>query len=134
MAALVIAKLDRLARNVTFIANLMESSHEFVACDMPNANRLPLHIVAAVAEYECERISTRTKDALAAAKQRGIRLGNLRSAASAARGRQTIAALLAAHRQLVQPIVVQLRTAGYSLRAITGELNHRCIPSVHGRQ
>src|SRR5262249_22323984 len=75
-AVLVIARLDRLARNLAFIANLMESGVDFVAVDMLQANRLTLHIIAAVAEDEGKRISTRTRDALAAAKKRGIRLGN----------------------------------------------------------
>src|SRR3954469_13182447 len=70
-AMLVIAKLDRLARNVAFIANLMESGVEFVAVDMPYANKLTLHILAAVAEHEREMISVRTKIALAAYKARG---------------------------------------------------------------
>src|ERR671917_1097190 len=74
-AMLVIAKLDRLARNVHFISGLMESGVEFVAVDMPHANRLTLHILAAVAEHEREMISQRTKAALAAAKARGKRLG-----------------------------------------------------------
>lgn len=74
-ATLVIAKLDRLARNVAFIANLMESNVEFVAVDMPTANRLTMHILAAVAEHEREMISTRTRAALEAAKARGRRLG-----------------------------------------------------------
>lgn len=69
-ARLVIAKLDRLARNVHFISGLMESGVEFTACDMPEANRLTLHIIAAVAEHEREMISRRTKEALAAAKAR----------------------------------------------------------------
>ena len=77
-AVLVIAKLDRLARSVAFISNLMESGVEFVAVDMPQANRLTLHILAAVAEHEREMISQRTRSALAAAKVRGIRLGNPR--------------------------------------------------------
>ncbi len=75
---LVIAKLDRLARNVAFTATLMDSGVEFVCCDMPYANRLTLHVVAAVAEDEALRISQRTKAALAAAKRRGIKLGTHR--------------------------------------------------------
>jgi DNA invertase Pin-like site-specific DNA recombinase len=67
-AVLLIARLDRLARDVAFIANLMKSDVEFVAVDMPQANRLTIHILAAVAEHEREIISQRTKAALAAAK------------------------------------------------------------------
>ena len=75
-ARLVIAKLDRLSRNLAFTATLMESGVEFVAADMPFANKLTIHILAAVAEHEREAISERTKAALAAAKARGTRLGN----------------------------------------------------------
>jgi DNA invertase Pin-like site-specific DNA recombinase len=74
-AILVIAKLDRLARNVAFISNLMESGVEFVAVDMPQANHFVVHILAAVAEQEAEAISKRTTAALAAANARGTRLG-----------------------------------------------------------
>jgi DNA invertase Pin-like site-specific DNA recombinase len=70
-ATLIIAKLDRLARNVAFISNLMESGVEFHAVDFPQANRLTVHILAAVAEHEAKMISERTKVALAAAKRRG---------------------------------------------------------------
>ena len=75
-AKLVIAKLDRLSRNLAFIATLMESGVEFVAVDNPHANKLTVHILAAVAQHEREMISERTKAALAAAKRRGTRLGN----------------------------------------------------------
>jgi DNA invertase Pin-like site-specific DNA recombinase len=74
-ATLIIAKLDRLARNVHFISGLMESGVDFVAADNPHANKLMVHMLAAFAEHEREQISQRTKDALAAAKLRGIRLG-----------------------------------------------------------
>lgn len=74
-AVLVIAKLDRLARNVAFVSALMEAGVEFVAVDFPAANKLLIHIMAAVAEHEKMLISERTKAALAAAKARGVRLG-----------------------------------------------------------
>jgi DNA invertase Pin-like site-specific DNA recombinase len=74
-ARLVIAKLDRLSRNLAFIATLMDSGVEFVAVDNPHANRLTLHILAAVAEHERHMIADRTKAALQAAKNRGMRLG-----------------------------------------------------------
>jgi DNA invertase Pin-like site-specific DNA recombinase len=75
-AVLLIAKIDRLARNVRFVAELMEAGVDFVAVDMPDANRLTVHIIAALAEHEARLISVRTKDALGAAKRRGVRLGN----------------------------------------------------------
>jgi DNA invertase Pin-like site-specific DNA recombinase len=77
-ATLIIAKLDRLARNVAFVSNLMEAGIEFVACDNPHATPLLIHILAAVAQNEREQISARTKAALQAAKARGVKLGNPR--------------------------------------------------------
>lgn len=77
-AKLVIAKLDRLARNVAFVSNLMESGVDFVAVDFPEANRLTVHILAAVAEHERGMISERITAALQAAKARGTKLGGWR--------------------------------------------------------
>ena len=75
-AVLLIAKLDRLARNVAFVCRLMEAGVEFIAADLPTVNKLTIHILAAVAEEEARTTSARTKAALAAAKARGVRLGN----------------------------------------------------------
>lgn len=75
-AVLVIAKLDRLSRNVAFIANLLEMDVEFIALDMPVANRLTIHVLAAVAEHEASIISSRTSSALQVLKRNGARLGN----------------------------------------------------------
>ena len=73
---LVIARLDRLARSVSFTSKLMESSVDFVAVDLPEANKLTIHIMAAMAEHEAEMISKRTKAALAKAAERGVKMGN----------------------------------------------------------
>ena len=70
------AKLDRLARNVSFLSALLESDVEIVFCDFPQANKMVLHILASISQYEAELISTRTKQALAAKKARGCKLGN----------------------------------------------------------
>src|SRR5712691_6826905 len=116
-AMIVIAKLDRLARNVAFISNLMESGVEFVAVDMPMANRLTVHVLAAVAEHEREAISARTKAALAAAKARGQKLGNP-NGARALRGLSNAPAIAAVrasadrHMAQVLPVVSAIRADG----------------------
>lgn len=74
-AVLLIARLDRLARSVSFIASLIDSGVEFVAADNPAANKLVVHMMAAFAEFERDQIAARTKAALAAAKARGVVLG-----------------------------------------------------------
>lgn len=74
-ATLIVAKLDRLSRNVAFTSRLLESDVEIVFCDFPQANKLVLHIIAAIAEYEAGLISTRTKQSLQAKKARGVKLG-----------------------------------------------------------
>ena len=75
-AILIVAKLDRLARSVSFLSNLLESDVEIVFCDFPQANKMVLHIIGAIAQYEAELIATRTKAALHAKKARGFKLGN----------------------------------------------------------
>jgi DNA invertase Pin-like site-specific DNA recombinase len=132
-ATLVIAKLDRLARNVAFTAKLMESGADFLACDMPEANKLTIHILAAVAEDEAHRISQRTKAALAAYKARGGLLGAARpecreiSRKAARKGSPVGAARVAAQARCayadILPMMQQLRLAGNSLREIAVELD-----------
>ena len=140
-ATLVIAKLDRLARNVNFISNLMEAGVEFVAVDLPQANRLTVHIMAAMAEYEAKAISARTKAALAAAKARGTVLGGLRWDITAVGDRGRKAALqtrqenAAKHRADVLPVIRDKQQQGLaSLRAIADALNADEIPAPRGGQ
>lgn len=75
-ATLIVAKLDRLARSVSFLSNLLESDVEIVFCDFPQANKMVLHIISAISQYEAELIATRTKASLQAKKARGFKLGN----------------------------------------------------------
>ena len=129
-AVLLIARLDRLARNVAFISNLMESDVDFIAVDMPEATRITLHVLAAVAEHERELISKRTKDALAIARQRGQQLGNPQAremigAARAARNLHPTAPEVLA-------LMQERRGQGRSYREIAGELNRLNIRTGQG--
>lgn len=134
-AKLVIAKLDRLARNVAFVSNLMESKVDFVAVDFPEANKLTIHILAAVAEHEREMISQRTKAALAAKKARGEKLGSPNLAEVAAKGRAAGAANADQFADNVRPIIESIRASGVtSFRGIADALNARGIPTARGRQ
>ncbi len=134
-ATLVIAKLDRLARNVHFVSGLMESGIEFVACDNPNANRLTVHILAAVAEDEARRISERTKAALAAYKARGGQLGNPKNLTTVAARKGTAANARAArvHRESAKKAALVLRAKGYSLSAIAETLTGRGLLTRRGK-
>jgi DNA invertase Pin-like site-specific DNA recombinase len=143
-AALIIAKLDRLARNVHFISGLMESGVEFTAVDFPQANRLTVHILAAVAEHEAVLISQRTRAALAAAKARGVRLGNptariASQARAGARASAVVRSRAAQSRAVdLRPILEDQRAAALAegrpggLRAVAGYLNERGIPGPRG--
>jgi DNA invertase Pin-like site-specific DNA recombinase len=125
-ATLIIAKLDRLARNVYFVSGLMESGVDFVAADNPHANKLMVHLLAAFAEHEREQISQRTKDALAAAKARGIRLG--RNGAERLAPAYRTEAIERARK--IAPILAELK--GLSARQIAAELTARGIPTPAG--
>jgi DNA invertase Pin-like site-specific DNA recombinase len=132
-ATLVIAKLDRLSRNVAFIANLMESGVQFVACDAPHATKFNLHILAAVAEFEREQISKRTRDAMAAAKARGQTFGgpNLDRARQASQ--RSHKALADQHAANVAPIIREVQRAGLkTYRKIADALNARGVGTARG--
>jgi DNA invertase Pin-like site-specific DNA recombinase len=136
-ATLVIAKLDRLARNVAFVSALMDAGVDFVACDFPTANRLTIHILAAVAEHEAHAISQRTKAALAAAKARGTVLGGYRgrSGTEADCERARVAQKAGADqraRDLAATIEAIRATGHTSLRAIGRQLTARGIPTSRG--
>ncbi len=141
-AKLLIAKLDRLARSVSFVSSLIDSDVEFAACDLPEANRLLLHVMAAVGEAEARAISDRTIAALGAAKARGTALGatNPRSrnltpearrkgAASAGRRVQENAGAFYAD---VRPVVKALHDEGLSLRQIAARLDADGYPTRRG--
>lgn len=143
-ATLVIAKLDRLARNVAFISALMESGVPFVACDMPHANKFTIHVLAAVAEQEAEAISARTKAALAASKER-VEAG-LREAwkqkrqltdEDKVRGRLLGDAAKTAKAdkfaQQVRPMIEELQGQGLSLRGVASALNDKNILTARGK-
>lgn len=132
-AILVVAKLDRLGRSVSFIARLMESGVEFRAVDNPHANKLTIHVLSAFAEHERDLISARTKAALAAARDRGAVLGNPDLEVARASALLTIKAAADAHAANVVPIIEQVRKSGVStLRGIAAALEARGIPTPRG--
>lgn len=133
-ATLLIAKLDRLARNVHFITGLLEAGVPITCADMPEADRTFLQMAAVFAEWEGRRISERTKDALAAAKRRGVKLGSpapAKGGAANAGIRRDATAQVAPH---AMPVITALRNAGQSLRSIASALNDAQIPTAMGRQ
>jgi len=130
-AILVVAKLDRLARNVHFISGLMESKVKFVALDMPEANELTIHVMAAFAEHEAKRISERTKAALAVAKGRGVALG--------VAGKENLQPNIAARQDASKAFAESLRgifdgfaALGLTQREMVANLNSVGIKTVRG--
>jgi len=133
-ATLLIAKLDRLARNVHFITGLLEAGVPITCADMPEADRTFLQMAAVFAEWEGRRISERTKAALAAAKRRGVKLGSPDPAKGGlVTGKQRASATAQVAPQAM-PIINALRKAGQSLRAIASALNEEQIPTAMGGQ
>lgn len=138
-ATLVIAKLDRLSRNMAFLATLQDAGTKFIAADMPEATELTIHIMAAMAQAERKAISKRTKEALAAAKARGQKLGNPMGAKAFGPYKGNKAAVTAIKAKAkafaadIMPIIGDIHTAGNtSLRAIAAELNDRGIMTARG--
>ena len=136
-ATLIIAKLDRLARNVAFVSKLMEAGVDFIAVDFPQANKLTLHILAAVAEHEAQMISERTKSALAAAKARGVVLGGFRGRtatdADRARGRAVRTASANAYAADIAETLRTIASEGPGTpSALARALNARGVPAPKG--
>ena len=132
-ATLVIAKLDRLARNVHFIAGLLESGVPFVCADMPEADRTWLQMSAVFAEWEARKISERTVAALAAAKARGVRLGSPAPSIGSKAGNEVIQQRANAFVQRVLPIINSIKAQGMtSLREIAAELSARGVQTARG--
>ena len=130
-ATLLIAKLDRLARNVHFVSGLIETGVDFIAADMPNANKVMIQMHAVMSEWERDQISERTKAALTAAKARGVVLGatgpaNLRRHIEE---RQEDAK---AFRVRLAPVFAGFAAQGLSRRAMVGQLNALGIAAPRG--
>lgn len=136
-AKLVIAKMDRLTRDLHFLTGLLKSDIQFVACDNPHANKITIQILAVVAENELESISQRTKAALAAAKARGVKLGSAREGHWTGREEKRLAGLEKATKRSVEvrkrktiaryaqsrSFAQELANKGLSLRQIAKELD-----------
>lgn len=133
-ATLLIAKLDRLARNAAFLLNLRDSGVDFIAVDMPHADKFTVGIMALVAEKERDMISQRTKEGLAAAKRRGTKLGNPRPAEAIKRAVKVNIARADAYAQSLVQVVEEIRKAHVaSLRGIAQCLNARGFKTANGK-
>jgi DNA invertase Pin-like site-specific DNA recombinase len=139
-ATLVVAKLDRLSRNVAFLAALQESGVKFIAADMPEANELTVHIMAAVAQAERKAISKRTREALQAAKARGQRLGNPNGAEALRRAQRGNAASVEAIKaaavdraEQLRPVIDDMRSRGISsMGGLAAALNDGGMVTARG--
>lgn len=133
-ATLVIAKLDRLARDAHFLLGLQKAGVDFIACDMPQANRLTIGIMALVAEEEARAISARTKAALAAAKARGTKLGGWRGGpvVDGTLGVEAVRKSADAFAAGVAPMLRQMQGEGLSLRQMAARLADKGIKTPRG--
>jgi DNA invertase Pin-like site-specific DNA recombinase len=136
-AKLVIAKIDRLARSVSFISKLMESEVEFIATDMPTANKFTIHIFAALAEQEALFISERTKAALAEARKRGVKLGSPQNLTDEARKKAVKSTVQKAkqneNNKKALAMIIQLKKDNYSYRQISKVLNDAGFKTSTGK-
>lgn len=142
-ATLIIAKLDRLSRNAAFLLALRDSGVRFIAADMPDANEVTVGIMAVIAQEERKAISKRTKAALAAAKAKGVKLGNPNGAAhlqgkameNSQLAREVLRKKADEFAVKLSPVIEQLTTSGItSLRGIASELNKRGIKTARGKE
>lgn len=137
-AILIIAKLDRLSRNVNFISSLMDAGIEFLAVDMPSANNFTIHIFSALAEQEAKLISSRTRLALAELKKKGIKLGNPNNLNEEARakGVERIKenALNNDKNRQAQSVIVSCKEKGMSYRQIAEYLNNLNFKTRYGNK
>jgi DNA invertase Pin-like site-specific DNA recombinase len=132
-AKLIVANLSRLSRNVSFISALMDSGVEFVAADMPHANKMALQVLAVFAEYERDQISERTRRALAQAKARGVRHGGPKRLEASALGVAANKANADCFAANVIPIIREIQASGVTtLRGVARALNARGVPSARG--
>jgi DNA invertase Pin-like site-specific DNA recombinase len=137
-AVLIIAKLDRLARQVTFVSSLLDSGIEFVAVDMPTANNFTIHIFSALAEQEAKLISSRTKQALAELKNSGVALGTPKNldCAARAKGVQKIRenATNNDRNRQAQSVIMSCKEKGMSYRQIANYLNQLNFKTRYGNE
>jgi len=137
-STLLIAKLDRLARNVSFISALMDSNVEFKALDMPHANKLTIHIFAAIAEHEAELISTRTKAALQELKKKGKKLGTVQNFTQEGRNKgvrtNKSKALTNPNNRKAKAYIDSLICQGLNYSQIALQLNNNGFTTSRGKQ
>lgn len=139
-ARLIVAKLDRLARNVGFLSALLETDVEITFCDFPQANKMVLHIMGAISQYEAELISTRTRQALAAKKEQGHQLGhvatltaNRAKAIEASRAARRKKSTENANNQRALAMIGAMRASGLTTREMASRLNESGFATATGK-